>query len=161
MKRPPRLAPGSIAVRGSSIHGTGVWATRPIPRGTRILEYTGERISVAEADRRYDGIEGRPEGLVVLFQIEDDRVIDAGRGGNDARFVNHSCEPNCESVLEDGRVFIRALRDIDPGEELAYDYKLRHETAADPETAARFACRCGAPSCRGTLLARRRRGRKG
>jgi hypothetical protein len=79
-------------------------------------------------------------------------VIDAGVGGNEARFINHSCDPNCETVIEGGRVFIEALRDIEPGEELGYEYGLTWESTDDPEELANYACRCCAASCRGTML---------
>ena len=79
-------------------------------------------------------------------------MIDAGVGGNDARFINHSCAPNCDTVIEGGRIYIEALRDIDPGEELGYEYGLTWETTDDPGELANYACRCGAPGCRGTML---------
>ncbi len=78
--------------------------------------------------------------------------IDAGVGGNDAQYFNHSCAPNCEAVLEAGRIYIEALRPIKPGEELTYDYQLDHLEPFDPEAAQHYACRCGATNCRGTLL---------
>lgn len=137
--------------RRSRIHGRGVFAARRIRKGTRILEYVGERVSHAEADRRY---EARPEddNHTFLFIVDRRTVIDAGVGGNEARFVNHSCAPNCETVIKDGRVFIHALRTIQPGEELSYDYQIQREPGDPPEIDEIFACRCGAPTCRGTML---------
>jgi len=79
-------------------------------------------------------------------------VIDAAVGGNDARFINHCCDPNCETVMENRRVFIEAIRDIEPGDELGYDYMIRHEAGDPPNIAEIFACHCGAPACRGTML---------
>ena len=79
-------------------------------------------------------------------------MIDAGVGGNDARFVNHSCAPNCEAVIERGHVFLKAVRDIAVGEELTYDYHLSRDRTEDAVAEARFRCRCGAARCRGTML---------
>jgi len=138
-------------VRRSRIHGTGVFATRPIVRGTRIIEYVGERVSHAEADRRYAGKDVR-DNHTFLFTVDARTVIDAGVGGNAARFINHSCEPNCEAVLTRRRVFIVALRDIAAGEELAYDYGIERAADDPPGLAEIFGCRCGAASCRGTML---------
>jgi hypothetical protein len=138
-------------VRRSGIHGRGVYATRRIPKGTRIVEYLGDRITHEEADARY-AAKGQDDGHTFLFVVSDRVVIDAGVGGNDARFINHSCGPNCDTVIEDERVFIEALRTIQPGEELGYEYGLTWETTDDPDELANYACRCGAPNCRGTML---------
>ena len=159
--RDRRRANPFVEVRRSAIHGQGGYARVAIARGVDLIEYTGQRISVTVADARYEVDGDAPTGPVWLFQIDDNLVIDAAIGGSAARFINHSCEPNCESVLRGDHVFIRSLRAIRPGEELTYDYKLRHEEGDGPEVAGRFACNCGAPTCRGTMLARRRRaGRK-
>ena len=138
-------------MRCSPIHGRGVFALRLIPKGTRILEYKGELITDAEADRRYSKMhEHSPHTM--LFSIDDGLVIDATRRGNSARWINHSCTPNCEIEEEKHRVFIDARRDIRPGEDLAYDYNLqigeRHTKAAKRE----HACFCGTRRCRGTML---------
>ena len=145
-KKPPLYR-----VRQSRIHGRGVFAARRIRKGTRIIEYVGERVSHAEADRRY---EDRPveDNHTFLFIVDARTVIDAGVDGNAARYINHSCAPNCETVIEDRRVFIRALRTIQPGEELSYDYQIKREKGDPPEIDDIFACRCGAPGCRGTML---------
>lgn len=137
--------------RSSKIHGRGVFAVRRIRKGTRIIEYVGERVSHEAADRRY---EDRPEddNHTFLFIVDRHTVIDAGVGGNDARFINHSCAPNCETVIEDRRVFIHALRTILPGEELAYDYQIKREPGDPDDIDEIFACRCGAATCRGTML---------
>ena len=87
---------------------------RRISKGTRVLEYLGERVSHAEADRRYDD-KDENDNHTFLFIVDARTVIDAGVDGNDARFINHGCDPNCESVIEDRRVFIEAIRDIAAG----------------------------------------------
>jgi SET domain-containing protein len=140
-----------IEARHSSIHGTGVYAIAPIKKGTRIIEYLGERISHGEADSRYE-LKGDDDGHTFLFIASNRTVIDAGVNGNDARFINHSCAPNCETVIENSRVFIDAIRNIKPGEELGYDYQLTWESTDDPAELALYACRCGAKKCRGTML---------
>lgn len=138
-------------VRPSGIHGLGGFATRRIPKGTRIAEYVGERLTTAEIDRRY-AEDAREDGHTFLFHVGDDLYIDASRGGNDARFINHSCEPNCESEVEDDRVWIVAREDIEPGEELTYDYALEPEDDPPSVWVSVYACRCGAARCRGTMV---------
>jgi uncharacterized protein len=139
-------------VRRSGIHGRGAYALRRIPQGTRIVEYLGERITHQQADARYDA-KGQDDGHTFLFVVSSRIVIDAGVAGNDARYINHSCDPNCDTVIENDRVFIESLRDIEPGEELAYEYGLTWETTDDPAELGNYSCRCGAASCRGTMLA--------
>ena len=138
-------------VRRSTVHGTGVFATQPIAKGTRILEYLGERVSHAEADRRYAGQAYR-DNHTFLFTVDERTVIDAGVGGNAARYINHCCDPNCETVTVDLRVFIEARRDIAPGEELGYDYGIERDAADPPDIEEVFGCRCVAAGCRGTML---------
>lgn len=138
-------------VRGSPVHGLGAFALRRIPKGTRIIEYLGERVSHEEADRRYEGKEA-DDAHTFLFIVDSRTVIDAGVDGNDARFLNHSCNPNCESVIENRRVFIEAARTIEPGEEMTYDYQIQREDDDPPGIEEIFACRCGFPQCRGTML---------
>lgn len=140
-----------VEARNSAIHGRGVYAIAPIKKGTRVLEYLGERISHGEADDRYEK-KGDDDGHTFLFIASNRTVIDAGVDGNDARFINHSCNPNCETVIENSRVFIDAIRNIKPGEELGYDYQLTWESTDDPAELALYACRCGAKKCRGTML---------
>lgn len=151
-----RLASGKrvalVEVRRSPIHGSGVFARRRIERGTRIIEYVGERVSHAEADRRYADRDIN-DNHTFLFIVDNRVVIDAGVDGNEARFINHSCATNCETVIEDRRVFIYALRAIEAGEELAYDYLIQRERDDPPGIEEIFRCRCGAASCRGTMLA--------
>ncbi|MBL8613813.1 MAG: SET domain-containing protein-lysine N-methyltransferase [Myxococcales bacterium] len=138
--------------RRSPIHGTGVFAVRAIPQGARVIEYVGERISHREADRRY-AVKDHDDNHTFLFTVDARTVIDAGVRGNDARFINHSCDPNCESIVEKGRVFIESIRPIAKGEELAYDYLIGRTPDDPPDAESIFACRCGAPKCRGTMLA--------
>lgn len=154
-KQPVKVAPAAhlVEARRSGIHGTGVYAIAPIKKGTRVIEYLGERISHDEADRRY-AEKGDDDGHTFLFIASNRTVIDAGVNGNDARFINHSCNPNCETVIEKSRVFIDAIRNIKPGEELGYDYQLTWESTDDPAELALYACRCGAKKCRGTMLDR-------
>ena len=106
-------------VRRSRVHGLGVFATRRIRKGTRIVEYLGERISHREADRRHAG-KSPDDNHTFLYIVDRGVVIDAGVDGNDARFINHGCDPNCESVTEDRRIYIEAIQTIQPGEELKY-----------------------------------------
>lgn len=138
-------------VRNSPVHGLGAFALRPIRKGTRIVEYLGERVSHREADRRYEGKDAN-DAHTFLFIVDSRTVIDAGVDGNEARFLNHSCNPNCESVIEKRRVFIEAIRDIEPGEELTYDYQIQREDDDPPGIEEVFACHCGFPQCRGTML---------
>jgi len=142
-----------ISVRRSNIHGRGVFALRRIRKGERVIEYTGERITHGEADRRYPD-DDSPHTM--LFIVDRKIVIDATRTGNSARWINHSCRPNCESIEDEKRIFIEATRDIGPGEELTYDYNLildgRHTPAAKRENS----CLCGEKRCRGTLLGSKR-----
>lgn len=139
-------------MRRSAIHGRGVFAARRIPAETRIIEYRGERISRSEAAHRYAEDSGEIV-LTLIFEVDDDTVIDPGRGGNAARYINHSCEPNCEARLDDrGRVFIWALRDLRPGEELTYDYNVQPGDRRRRNWAASYECRCGARRCRGSML---------
>lgn len=144
-----------LALRQSRIHGRGVYARVPIPAGTRIVEYRGERISAAEAEIRYPDDPNVPHHTF-LFALDDDVIIDATYRGNIARWINHSCDPNCASVDEDDRIYIESIRDIAPGEELVYDYHLVLEVRHTPAMKRRFPCICGAPNCRGTMLGKKR-----
>ncbi len=142
-------------VRRSGIHGRGVFAARDLPKGTRILEYRGVRISYDRAAELYSEYEDQPTHTF-LFEIDDDTVIDAGQRGNAARWINHSCAPNCEAVDEGGRIYIEAIRRIRAGEELGYDYNITLEERHTAAERRRWACLCGAGICRGTLLADKR-----
>ena len=146
-----------IEVRRSGVHGRGVYAARAIKEGEKIIEYKGERISWKEADRRPASDPNDPHHTF-LFALDDGKhVIDAAVGGNSARWINHSCDPNCETEeTEDGRVFIQAMRNIRSGEELFYDYGLIVDERITPTLKKEYACHCGARDCRGTMLAPRR-----
>ena len=137
-------------VRPSPVHGFGGFAVRRIRPGTRIVEYIGERLTGDEVDARYGEAEG-DRSHTFLFRVGDDAYLDASRHGNESRFINHSCDPNCESDVMDGRVYISAIRDIAPGEELTYDYALETEEESTPDGEDHYACRCGSPRCRGTM----------
>ena len=145
-----------IEVRRSGIHGKGVFARVPILEGERIIEYTGKVITWKQAQRAHPHDPNDPNHTF-FFHIDDERVIDGNDGGNSAKWINHSCGPNCEADEEDGRVFVNALRDIAPGEELNYDYGLILEGRLTAKVKKMFECRCGAPQCRGTMLALKRR----
>jgi SET domain-containing protein len=150
----------AYSVRNSPIHGRGVFATRTIAKGTDIIEYRGRRISMDEADELPDSDPDNPFHTF-LFELNDGRVIDAGVRGNAARWINHSCQPNCEPYEDaEGHVFIAAKRTIRVGEELAYDYKLNVPGRRTARVIASYACRCGAPRCRGTMLDPGKRKRK-
>lgn len=142
------------AVRRSKLHGNGVFAARKIPAGTRIIEYGGQRISAKEADRRHPTNPDDPFHTF-FFALSSGRVIDGGDEGNDARWINHSCEPNCEA--QEGkhgkRVYIVAVRDIARGEELSYDYGLVLDGRITKALRDGYRCLCGTPPCRGTMLA--------
>lgn len=138
-------------VRESVIQGRGVYAIRPIRKGTWIIEYTGERISHQEADVRYDDAT-MERHHTFLFTVDAETCIDAVVGGNEARFINHCCEPNCEAVLSEGEIHIVALRSIAAGEELTYDYGFPLDDESVEEALRRYPCRCGASECRGTIL---------
>jgi uncharacterized protein len=147
-----------IQTRRSAIHGNGVFAMAPIQAGSRLIQYRGRLRTHEEADALYaDDIES---GHTFLFTLNDQYLIDANFEGNAARWINHSCAPNCQAVLveaEDGeprhdRVFIEALRDIAPGEELTYNYGIRLTVPHTKKLKQQWACRCGAAECSGTML---------
>ena len=140
-----------FAVRRSVIHGRGVFAITRIRKGTRVIEYKGERISHEEADTRYGELQANSPHTM-LFDVNDKLVIDATQWGNSARWINHSCQPNCEIADENDRIFIEACRDILPGEELTYDYNLQLGEAHTKTAKRAHACFCGARRCRGTML---------
>lgn len=140
-------------VRSSAVHGNGVFARRLIPAGEPIIEYRGERIEWSEALIRAE-LKGGPVNHTFFFTLADGRMIDGGSDGNEARFINHSCEPNCEAMEhQDGSVFIYSLMDIRRGEELVYNYALIYEARHTAAVRRAFVCHCGAPGCTGTMLA--------
>jgi SET domain-containing protein len=143
----------NLTRRPSPRHGLGIFADRAIARHSLVIEYTGELISHREAERRYPAGDApeAPEHTFVL-QLDEELVIDANVGGNDARFINHSCAPNLEPIAIGTHMWLVALRDIAPGEELGYDYAIELDEAHTPTRKRLFPCACGAPECRGTLL---------
>ena len=144
-----------IQVRRSGVHGRGVFALQDIAEGEVIVEYEGAVISYEESQRRHPHDPANPHHTF-FFQIDGERVIDGGDGGNAARWINHSCDPNCFAEEVDERIFISALRNIYAGEELGYDYGLIIEERYTAKLKADYECRCGAPDCRGTMLAPKR-----
>ena len=147
-----------FVARRSSIHGQGVFARTPITAGALILVYEGRLITHAQADRRYGN--GAESGHTFLFTLNARYIVDANVDGNAARWINHSCEPNCRACIEESRngdprrdrVLIEALRDIAPGEELTYNYGIVLESRQTPRLKRLWACRCGSASCTGTML---------
>lgn len=147
---PARSSGSLIQVRTSPIHGRGVFARTRIPANTTVVEYKGEKVPADEAAERYDDTVAG--SITLLFTVDDRWVIDGGRGGNEARFINHSCEPNCESFVRRGRVYIRSLREIAPGQELTYSYDLLVSGPPERAWARRYRCRCASLTCRRTML---------
>ncbi len=151
----PRPKPPYV-VRPSPTHGRGVFATRTIRTGARIVEYRGTRSTYEAACARPQSDPSDPYHTLLL-ELSDGTVIDAGVRGNAARWINHGCTPNCEAVEHaGGRVYIHARRTIRAGEELLYDYRLEVDGPIGERTRRAFACRCGARRCRGTMLWERR-----
>lgn len=145
--------PGSpdLEVRGSGIHGRGVFARRDIPPGIRLIEYVGQRITKAESKRRAERQYGthqsdQTHGAVYIFEINKRHDIDGNVEWNPARWINHSCDPNCEAVLDRGRVWIESVRPILRGEEISYDY------GYDWEHYQEHPCRCGTTACAGYIV---------
>ncbi|MDI1245228.1 MAG: SET domain-containing protein-lysine N-methyltransferase [Rhodoferax sp.] len=156
MQKKSSTNPRRLQVRRSGIHGKGVYAAQDIAAGDTLIEYVGEIISWDEAQVRHPHDPQNPNHTF-YFHIDETRVIDALYGGNSSRWINHACDPNCEADEQDGRIFIKALRDIAAGEELNYDYGLIIEERYTKKLKAEYPCWCGAASCRGTLLAPKRR----
>jgi SET domain-containing protein len=150
-KKTLKTSPDRLEVRKSGVHGTGVYATARIRKGTRIIEYTGERLPWKEAMDLPPNDPARPFHTF-FFSLDNGDVIDAARGGNAARWINHSCDPNCETSETDDRIFIYALRTIHPGEELFYDYRIVPAERRTKALEKDFACHCESPNCRGTML---------
>ena len=155
-KKVPIAGLRRIQARRSGVHGKGVFAVSDLPEGEVIIEYVGAIISWKEAQRRHPHDPADPNHTF-YFHIDEKRVIDALYGGNSSRWINHSCDPNCEADEEGGRVFIKALRNIEAGDELNYDYGLIIDERYTPKLKAEYPCWCGARQCRGTLLAPKRR----
>ena len=142
-----------MQVRRSGIHGKGVFALRPIAAGEQVFEYKGKVLTWAQAKKQPPHFPDQPNHTF-FFHIDDRHVIDGGSNGNAARWINHACDPNCEAdESDDKRIYIKALRDIRPGEELNYDYGLVLEGRHTAKVKKEFECRCGSRLCRGTMLA--------
>ncbi len=147
-----------IARRRSRIHGNGVFATAHIPADTRVCFYQGERITHDQADETYG--DTLDTGHTFLFTLNDEYIVDGNRRGNIARWINHSCAPNCQAQIEEhagddrrrDRIEILALRDIAEGEELTYDYGIRLDVPHTARLKKLWACRCGSAACTGTML---------
>ena len=140
---------GSYSVRRSPVHGRGLFARTAYVRGDLVGEYQGRVIDVALEVETSSAWNPDP-AYTLLFALDDHLTIDAGVNGNNIRFMNHSCDPNCEASVEGDRVFIHTRRRIRPGEELTYDYKLRPGDPAHSPDA--YACNCGSKTCRGTMI---------
>ncbi len=151
-----------IAARRSPIHGNGVFAVAPIKKGEEVIEYKGTLMTHAEADVLYG--DGGETGHTFLFTLNDEYLIDANRKGNTARWINHSCDPNCQALIEESangdprkdRVLIEAIRNIKPGEELTYDYGITLDVPHTARLKKLWECRCGSTKCSGTLLKSKR-----
>jgi len=139
----------------SPMQGVGAFATHRIPSGTRLVEYAGQRLTQAQAEARYPEVVGERHHTF-LFAIDAEVVIDAAVDGNEARWINHSCAPNCDAVIDGGRIWIETIRNVSPGEELAYDYAFTLPERHTPAAKRRYPCHCGAATCRGTMLAKKR-----
>ena len=146
-----------IEIKGSGIHRHGAFARKDIPKGTRIIEYKGEKISAEEGERRHEkGTENHlkdPENNAgtYIFVLDEDVYLDGDIEENDAKYINHSCEPNCEIDITDSRIWIRSSRDIKKGEEITYNYEFEiYED--DPYFFKKHPCKCGSSRCPGYIL---------
>jgi hypothetical protein len=150
----PAPAPSGkrIQTRLSGVHGKGMFAVQDLAEGETLIEYIGEIISWKEALRRHPHDPTDPNHTF-YFHVDEKHVIDAKHGGNSSRWINHSCAPNCEADEQKGRIFIKALQNIPAGQELFYDYGLIIDAPYTKKLKAEYPCWCGAPNCRGTLLA--------
>jgi SET domain-containing protein len=148
----PVVSGRRIQTRRSGVHGKGMFAVQDLAEGETLIEYVGEVISWKEALRRHPHDPTDPNHTF-YFHVDEKHVIDAKHGGNSSRWINHSCAPNCEADEQKGRVFIKALRNIPAGQELFYDYGLIIDAKYTKKLKAEYPCWCGAPDCRGTLLA--------
>ena len=147
-----------IVQHRSPIHGNGVFAATDIPKGTRLIRYRGKILTHAQANRRYGN--EVDSGHTFLFTLNEKYLIDANEGGNIARWINHSCSPNCQAWviehdskdLKRDHVVIESKRAIRKGEELTYDYGIVLEEAHTARIKKIWQCRCGSPRCTGTIL---------
>ena len=152
--RMPAAKPRPNLVRKRSrVHGFGVFTAEPISKNTRVIDYAGELVRNSRSEAREDRY--LADGCIWVFRVNRTWSRDAAVGGNIARFINHSCTPNCWFEVVDKTIWIRAARQIRRGEELTYDYGLVYEGRLSNRARKAFACRCGARRCRGTMLAKR------
>ena len=149
------VASRRIQTRRSGVHGKGVYAVVDLAEGETLIEYVGEVITWDEALERHPHDPADPNHTF-YFHIDEGHVIDAKVGGNSSRWINHSCAPNCEAEIDEGRVFIRARRNIKAGEELFYDYGLVIDEPYTAKLKAQYPCWCGSKNCRGTLLGKKK-----
>lgn len=140
-----------IEVKGSDLHGKGVFATRRIEKGSRIIRYKGQKITNEEGAERYDE-DTMERHHTFLFCLDDEYCLDGGKKGNEARFINHSCNPNCEAVQEGHKIFIDSIKKIRPGQELTFDYALHSDGELPDHWEEFYACGCGSKKCRGVML---------
>lgn len=158
--------PRRFVARRSPIHGNGVFAVSTLAKGETVIEYKGRLITHAQADREYG--DGADTGHTFLFTLNDKYIVDANVHGNTARWINHSCDPNCEALIDEAddgdrrhdRVLIQTVREVRPGEELSYNYGIVLEVPHTASMKKLWACRCGSPRCTGTLLQPKRKARK-
>lgn len=146
-----KTSPEKVEVRKSGVHGKGVYSLAPLRKGARIIEYTGEHLPWNIAMDLPPRDPKNPYHTF-FFSLDNGDVIDAARGGNDSRWINHSCDPNCETTEEDDRIFVDALRGISSGEELFYDYKIVPAERRTKKLEQEFACHCGSAKCRGSMI---------
>jgi SET domain-containing protein len=147
-----KTSPRKVLVKQSGVHGKGVYANQAFKRGDVIIEYRGEIISWDEALERHPHDPTDPNHTF-YFHLDDGHVIDGKHKGNAAKWINHACDPNCEADQDGNRVFIKALRAIKPGQELFYDYGLIIDERITAKLKKEYACWCGSPKCKGTMLA--------
>jgi hypothetical protein len=152
----PSASGKRIQVRRSGVHGKGVFALQDRAEGETLIEYVGEVISWEEAQDRHPHDPNDPNHTF-YFHVHEDRVIDALHGGNSSRWINHSCDANCEADESNDRIFIKAIRNIHAGEELNYDYGLIIDEPYTKKLKAEYPCWCGSANCRGTLLSPKER----
>jgi hypothetical protein len=155
-RKTPAASGKRIQVRRSGVHGKGVFALQDLAEGETLIEYVGEIISWDEAQDRHPHDPEDPNHTF-YFHVTEDRVIDALHGGNSSRWINHSCNPNCEADEDNDRIFIKAIRNIQAGEELNYDYGLIIDEPYTKKLKAEYPCWCGSANCRGTLLSPKER----
>ena len=138
-------------VRNSKIHGKGIFAKIDIPKNSKVIEYVGEKVTKKESDRRFEQTLEKSEkdnskGEVYLFELDDEYDIDGDISWNTAKWINHSCEPNCETEIEGDKIWIVSTKDIKKGEEICYNYGFGWEEHED------YPCKCGTSKCVGYIL---------